>query len=290
MKRDSLRELIKGGRIVQVPGAFDSLSARLIERAGFESVYMTGFGATASRLGMPDIGLLTQTEMTEQARNMTRAVNIPVIADADAGYGGPSNVERTVREYVQAGVAAIHLEDQASPKRCGQMSGIRLVDPQEAVARIQVATLSRGNNDLIIIGRTDALSVSGMSGAIRRANMYLEAGADLAFVDGVKRIAEVRAISELVQGPKLVSIVDGTEAAELSVDDLQEMGFSIVLYAVTCLFSASRAMSDTLASLKANGSPKGMRGMSYDEFVEVVDLPFHQALGDRFDVGAEQQE
>lgn len=288
MKRDSLRELIKGGRTVQVPGAFDSLSARLIERAGFQSVYMTGFGATASRLGMPDIGLLTQTEMTEQARNMTRAVNIPVIADADAGYGGPSNVERTVREYIQAGVAAIHLEDQASPKRCGQMSGIRLVDPQEAVARIQVATLTRGDHDLMIIGRTDALSVSGMSGAVRRANTYLEAGADMVFVDGVKRIAEVQSISELVPGPKLISLVDGTEAAELSVDDLQELGFSIVLYAVSCLFSASRAMSDTLASMKANGSPNGTTGMSYDEFVEVVDLPFHQALGDRFDASAEQ--
>ncbi len=124
----ALRRLIKGREIVMAPGAMDSLTARLVERAGFPAVYMTGFGATASRLGMPDIGLLSQTEMTEHARNMTRAVSIPVIADADTGYGGPSNIHRTVREYVQAGVAAIHLEDQVAPKRCGQLAGIRLID------------------------------------------------------------------------------------------------------------------------------------------------------------------
>ena len=134
-----LQERLLAGSLVQVPGAYDALSARLVERAGFPAVYMTGFGATAARLGQPDIVLLTQTEMTTHARDMVRAVAIPVIADADTGYGGPSNIERTVREYIQAGVAAIHLEDQVAPKRCGQMAGIRLMDARENERRLRCA-------------------------------------------------------------------------------------------------------------------------------------------------------
>ncbi|MGE0701272.1 MAG: oxaloacetate decarboxylase, partial [Hyphomicrobiaceae bacterium] len=160
------------------PGAMDALSARLVESAGFPAVYMTGLGATASRLGTPDIGLLSQTEMTEHARNMARAVSIPIIADADTGYGGPSNIHRTVREHIQAGVAAIHLEDQVAPKRCGQLAGIRLIDAEEAAARLRCAIEARGRDDLIVIGRTDARPAAGAEEAIRRARLYRLAGGD----------------------------------------------------------------------------------------------------------------
>ena len=280
----ALRALLARDEIVMAPGAADPLAARLVEQAGFPAVYMTGFGATASRLGMPDLGLLTQTEMAEHARNMTRAVSIPVIADADTGYGGPSNIHRTVREYVQAGVAALHLEDQVSPKRCGQLAGIRLVDAEESAARLRCAIEARGADDLLIIGRTDALPAQGLEEAVRRARLYREAGVDLVFVDGIKRIAEVEAVARDVPGPKIVSIVDGNETTALTARDLQAMGFDMVFYAVSALFSAVKAMRDTLAVLRESGTPAGRADamVSYGEFAALVDLGGHQQRADRF--------
>lgn len=280
----SLRGLIEAGGIVMAPGAADPLAARLVQQAGFPAVYMTGFGATASRLGMPDLGLLTQTEMTEHARNMTRAVSIPVIADADTGYGGPSNIHRTVREYLQAGVAAIHLEDQAAPKRCGQLAGIHLVSAEENAQRLRCAVEARGGDDLLIIGRTDALPAQGIDEAVRRAHLYQAAGIDLVFIDGIKRIAEVEAVARAVPGPKVVSLVDGTEAVALTASELQAMGFSVVLHAVSALFSAVKAMRDTLAALHRAGTPAGRAEQmaTYAEFAALVDLAGHQQRADRY--------
>lgn len=281
-----LKAAIASGKIVMAPGAPDSLTARLVEKAGFPAVYMTGFGATASRLGTPDIGLLTQTEMTEHARNMARAVSIPIIADADTGYGGPSNIHRTVREYIQAGVAAIHLEDQVAPKRCGQLAGIRLIDAEENCARLRCAVAARGDDELLIIGRTDAMPAVGPEEAIRRARLYREAGVDLVFVDGIKTIAEVEAVAKAVPGPKIVSIVDGNETTALSASDLQAMGFQVVLFAVTALFTATQAVADALAKLKLAGTPRECgRQISYADYSVLVDLPFHQGLDDRFGRG-----
>ncbi|MFJ3667234.1 oxaloacetate decarboxylase [Streptomyces sp. NPDC090106] len=278
-----LRTLLAAPGIVSAPGAPDSVTARLVRAAGFPAVYMTGFGATASRLGTPDIGLLTQTEMTEHARNMTRAVDIPVIADADTGYGGPSNIERTVREYVQAGVAAIHLEDQIAPKRCGQMAGIRLIDAEENAARLRCAVAARGDDDLLVIGRTDAISTAGPEEAIRRARLYQEAGVDLVFVDGIKHIREIEAVAAAIEGPKVVSLVDGNETTRLTATDLEQLGFDIVLYAVTALFTATRAVSDALGHLARTGTPRGGPAQhTYSEFTDLVDLPHHQALDDRY--------
>jgi 2-methylisocitrate lyase-like PEP mutase family enzyme len=279
-----LRRLLQAGEIVMAPGAPDAITARLVQKAGFPAVYMTGFGATASRLGTPDIGLLTQTEMTGHARDMVRAVDIPVIADADTGYGGPSNIHRTVREYLQAGVAAIHLEDQVAPKRCGQMAGIRLMDAEENVRRLRCAVESRGDGELLIIGRTDALPAAGIDEAVRRAKLYQQAGVDLVFVDGIKTVAEVEAVARAVSGPKVVSLVDGTPAAALTAAQLQSMGFAVVFYAVTALFTAVRAVSDALAELRRAGTPVGAAGgmVSYADFTALVDLDFHKSLDDRF--------
>ncbi len=280
----SLRRLIAAGPIVMAPGAPDSLTARLVQRAGFPAIYMTGFGATASRLGMPDIGLLSQTEMTAHARDMVRAVTIPVIADADTGYGGPSNIQRTVREYVQAGVAAIHLEDQVAPKRCGQLAGIKLMDAEHSADRLRCAVAARGNDELLIIGRTDALPAAGIDEAIRRAHLYRDAGVDLVFVDGIKKISEVEAVARAISGPKVVSIVDGNETTALTAADLQQLGFQVVFYAVTALFTAVKAVGDALAELQRSGTPRGAaHGMvSYAQYCELVDLPFHQELDERF--------
>ncbi|TYR33988.1 isocitrate lyase/PEP mutase family protein [Mesorhizobium microcysteis] len=280
---NELRRLLQGGRIIAAPGAPDSLSARLVQRAGFEAIYMTGFGATATRLGTPDIGLLTQTEMTEHARNMTRAVSIPVIADADTGYGGPSNIHRTMREYVQAGVAAIHLEDQVAPKRCGQMAGVKLMGREESALRLKAAISARGEDDLVIIGRTDALQAEGIDEALYRAKLYQDAGIDLVFIDGIKRIADVETVARELAGPKVVSIVDGNETTALKTADLQEMGFSVVFYALTALLSATRAMEDAFAQLRATGAPEGGPAKhSYAEFCEMVDLGFHQKLDESY--------
>jgi 2-methylisocitrate lyase-like PEP mutase family enzyme len=280
----TLRRLIDAGPIVTAPGAPDALTARLVQKAGFPAIYMTGFGATASRLGMPDIGLLSQTEMTTHARDMVRAVDIPVIADADTGYGGPSNIHRTVREYLQAGVAAIHLEDQVAPKRCGQLAGIKLMDAAHSAARLRCAVAARGSDELLIIGRTDALPAAGIDEAIRRAHLYRDAGVDLVFVDGIKKIAEVEAVARAVPGPKVVSIVDGNETTALTAADLQQLGFHVVFYAVTALFTATKAIGDALAELQRSGTPRGAApGMvTYAQFCALVDLPFHQDLDERY--------
>ncbi|MCM2475526.1 isocitrate lyase/PEP mutase family protein [Rhizobium sp. CG5] len=279
----ALRELLNARRIVAAPGAPDAFTARLVAQAGFPAVYMTGFGATAMRLGQPDIGLLTLSEMAEQARNMVRAVDIPVIADADTGYGGVSNITRTVEEYVQAGVAALHLEDQVAPKRCGQLAGIKLVDATEAAARLRAAVAARAEHPLLVIGRTDALPSLGAAEAIDRAKRYQDSGVDLVFVDGIKTVAEVEAVARGLEGPKVVSIVDGNETTALTRLDLEAMGFTVVFYAVTTLFSAARAAADALAHLATAGTPAGgPPSMSYSEFSKVVGLAEHQALGDRF--------
>lgn len=281
---EGLRARLAAGRILSAPGAPDALAARLVERAGFEAIYMTGFGATASRLGCPDIGLLTQTEMTTHARDMVRAVSIPIIADADTGYGGPANILRTMEEYAQAGVAAIHLEDQVAPKRCGQLAGIRLIEAGEAVRRLKCAIAARGPGGPLVIGRTDAMAAVGPEEAVQRALMYQDAGVDLVFVDGIKRIAEVEIVARRVPGPKVVSIVDGNETTALTATMLEEMGFTVVLYAVSLLFSASRAMARTLTALKRDGTPAAASAamMSYAEFSALVDLPRFQALDETF--------
>ncbi|MFZ4767272.1 MAG: isocitrate lyase/PEP mutase family protein [Roseimicrobium sp.] len=282
----TLKTLLAGENLVMAPGAADALTARLIECAGFPAVYMTGFGATASLTGCPDVGILTQTEMTTHARNMVGAVTVPVIADADTGYGGPANIERTVREYLQAGVAAMHLEDQAAPKRCGHMAGIKLVSVEEMTGRLKGAIEARGDADMLIIGRTDALATAGRDEAIRRALCYREAGADLVFVDAMKTIADAEAVAREVPGPLMISIVEGHETMRLLPQDLKRLGYSLALYPLSALFAATRAVSEVLQGLRRDGSTLADAGRmaTYAEFSEVVRLDHFRSLDDRFGV------
>lgn len=281
---ERMKTMLANGEMLEAPGAPDVLTARLVEHAGFNAIYMTGFGATASTLGAPDIGLMTQTEMLTQARNMVRVTGIPIIADADAGYGGISNIERTVHEYAASGVAAIHLEDQVAPKRCGQMAGIRLLGVNESVKRLKAAVQCRGSHPLQIIGRTDALGVDGMDAALDRAKAYQDAGVDLAFVDGVKTIAQVEQIATRLSGRKVISIVEGNETTAINVEQLREMGFSVVLYAVSTLFAAAKTSLDVLQNLKRSGSTQAdaARMMSYPDFVNVVGVNKYQKLDEEF--------
>lgn len=282
---ERLRQRLRQPDILAVPGATDALTARLIAASGFEAVYMTGLGATASRLGMPDLGLMSQTEMAEHARSMCRAVALPVIADADTGYGGPLNIRRAVADYVQAGVAAIHLEDQVSPKRCGQLAGIRIVSEEGAAARLRAALAARDEfGDVVVIARTDALPGYGIDVAVDRAARYADLGVDLVFVDGVKTRAEVEAIAARLSGPKVISIVDGTDAAQLGLDELEQMGFSVCLYAVTGLFAGLAAQAVAFAHLAGTGA-LAPSGYDYARFCDLIGLAPHQAFAHRFEMG-----
>lgn len=280
----TLRSLLARRELIQAPGAPDPLTARLVERAGFPAVYMTGFGATAVRLGQPDLGLMTLNEMTGVARDMVRATRLPVIADADTGYGGVNNLMRTIEEYAQAGVAAIHLEDQTLPKRCGQLSGATLVSADEQVRRLKAARQTRGSHPMLLIGRTDALGVHGLEEALDRARRYFDAGADLVFVDGVKTIAQAEGIARGLEAPKVLSVVDGNETAALTATQIQDLGFDIAFYALSTLFTAARAVADTLAALRRDGTTIGRADqmMTYAEFSEVVDLGRYQAFEQAF--------
>lgn len=283
----TLRRLLEGDQLVMAPGAPDALTARLIEQAGFPAVYMTGFAATATLIGCPDIGLLTQTEMTTHARNIVRAVTVPVIADADTGYGGPANIERTVKEYCQAGVAAIHFEDQVQPKRCGHMTGVKLVPCEDMVRRLQCALEARGDEDLLVIGRTDACATAGIDEAVQRGRCYLDAGVDMLFVDAVKQIDDAVALGRALDGTLIISMVEGNETARLTPDELRQMGFSIALYPLSTLLTATYASKHLLAELKQNGTTQAQmnRMSTYSDFSEIVDLDHFSGLDDRFGLG-----
>ena len=198
-ERPQLAELIRTGDMVLAPGCYDPLGARLIQEAGFPAVYMTGFGTAAGRLGRPDVGLLTLSEMVDNARRIADAVDVPVIADADTGYGNPINVIRTVREYEAAGVAAIHLEDQVTPKKCGHMDDKQLIGAGEMTAKVSAAVAARRSDDFLIIARTDARSVEGLDGALARGERYRAAGADILFIEAPQTRDEIKRIEHVMR-------------------------------------------------------------------------------------------
>jgi 2,3-dimethylmalate lyase len=273
----TLRELLAGPEPVLAPGAYDALSARLVERAGFPAVYMTGFGASASLIGRPDVGLLSFDEMAGNARRLAQAVSVPLIADADDGYGNPLNVMRTVREYAAAGVAAVHIEDQVAPKRCGHMEGKEVIDAAEMVEKVRAAVEARGDGELLIIARTDARAVEGLDAALERARRYREAGADALFVEAPETEQEVEAVAGAFPDVPLVfNWVDGGKTPQLTHERIRELGFALVIYPVTTLFAAARAVADVLDRLGEHDVP------SFDAFTDMIGLPEMRALEARF--------
>jgi 2-methylisocitrate lyase-like PEP mutase family enzyme len=234
--------------MVLAPGAYDALTARLVARHGFPAVYMTGAGTSVAH-GYPDYGLLTLTEMVDNAARMTAAVDIPVIADADTGYGNELNVVRAVRAYARAGVAAIHLEDQTFPKRCGHLAGKEIVDRDVWLRKIRAAVECRPDCDLLIIARTDARAVAGLEEAIDRANAALAVGADVAFVEAPQTLEEIAAIPAAVGGPCLFNLVPGGRSPEASVRDLEGWGYRIVIFPSLLITAAVAACEQVLSSL-----------------------------------------
>jgi 2-methylisocitrate lyase-like PEP mutase family enzyme len=281
MPETTLRELLAAPEPVVAPGAYDALSARLAEQAGFGAVYMTGFGASASLLGRPDIGLLSFGEMVDHARRLVQAVGVPVIADADDGYGNPLNVVRCVREYEAAGVAALHIEDQVAPKRCGHLAGKQVIPAAEMVEKVRAAVETR--EEMLVIARTDARAVEGLDAALARARAYRDAGADVLFVEAPEDEAEVEAVAAAFPGtPLLFNWADGGRTPPLGLDRIRELGFALVLFPLTALFAATRAVRAALAELRASGTPSLDGALLFDEFTDLIGLPDAQRLEERY--------
>jgi 2-methylisocitrate lyase-like PEP mutase family enzyme len=246
----SLRALLARPGLTIAPGAYDAIGARLIEQAGFAAAYMTGAGTSMAR-GYPDFGLLTMSEMVDNAATMARSIGIPLIADADTGYGNELNVTRTVREYEARGVAAIHLEDQVHPKRCGHLAGKEVVSRAEFVAKIRAAVEARSANGLFIIARTDARAPLGLDEAIWRGNAALDAGADMAFIEAPESLDEVAAVPERVKGPCLLNIVPGGKTAVLDLREAERMGYKLAILPGVMIQATIGAGDAALASIKA---------------------------------------
>ncbi len=284
--RARLRELLARPEPLVAPGAYDALSARLVEQAGFDVVYMTGFGTTASLLGRPDVGLLSGAEMVDNARRIAAAVYVPVIADADTGYGNAINVLRTVREYEQAGVAGLHLEDQVHPKKCGHMSGKEVVPTGEMAGKIEAAAAARRDPDLLLIARTDAAAVEGLDAAIARARAYADAGADVLFVEAPTSEDDIARVAGELGGvaPLVFNWAEGGRTPPIPLARIAELGFSLVLFPIGTLLAATAGIRSLLATLRADGTPAAAMGElpTFDGFTDLIGLPEVRDLEARF--------
>ncbi len=247
------RKMMSEPGLIVAPGAYDGVSARLIENQGFKAVYMTGSGTSASVLGQPDIGLTTLTEMAAHAAHIAGCISLPVIADADTGYGNALNVVRTVREYERAGVAGIHLEDQVLPKRCGQLTGKQVISLKEFSQKIRAAVEYKTDPDFVIIARTDARAVNGLDDAIERANAYHQAGADIIFVEAPASMEEMERVAQEVKAPLLINMATGGVTPSVNTSTLERMGFKLAIYPTITIMAAVRAMEAKLAAFAKSG-------------------------------------
>ena len=249
-----LRELLAAPGIVAAPGAYDCLSAAIIERAGFPAVYMTGAGTSISRVGYPDIGLTTMSEMAANAAAIANTVSVPVIADADTGYGDVLQVRRTIREYERAGVAGVHIEDQESPKRCGHLDDKRVVAQGEMVRKLHAALDAREDDDFTIIARCDALAVTGWDDALRRCEAYVEAGADVLFLEAVQTREQAAYVTSHFDVPVLYNFVETGKSPLLPVAELEKLGFKLVIFPISAMLAAMKTMSDLMRELRDTGT------------------------------------
>jgi carboxyvinyl-carboxyphosphonate phosphorylmutase len=283
-----LRELLAQPDLLVAPGAYDALSARLIAQAGFPAVYMTGFGTAASVLGQPDVGLLTMSEMVSRAAALAAVIGErPLIADADTGYGNPINVRRTVHEYERAGVAAIHIEDQVWPKKCGHMEGKQVIPLDEMVQKIRAAVDARRDPDFVVIARTDANAVYGLEDALRRGQAYREAGADVIFIEAPRSLEELRAIAQTFPDvPLLYNWAESGKTPLLSLEEIHALGFKLVIFPVSLLFAATQTLLSLLEVLKQGQTPTvfAEHTISFSQFTDQVGLPDIQSLERRYGV------
>jgi len=258
-----------------MPGAHDSLVARIIERMGFQAVTLGGYPATANLLGKPDVSLLTMTEMVEYTRRICGAVDIPVFTDGDTGYGNVTNVYRTVKEMELAGAAGMFIEDQVFPKRCGHMEGKQVIPAEEMVAKIKAALDARTDPDFILMARTDALAVHGIEEAIRRGNLYRETGADLIFIEAPQTIEEMKRINREIDAPTLANNVEGGKSPLLTAKELESIGYNVAVFPISSTYCIAKAVTDLMKELKEKGTTKFFldRMITFTSFNELVGLP-----------------
>jgi 2,3-dimethylmalate lyase len=255
-----LRQLLREPGIIVAPGAYDCLTAKLIEGQGFPAVYMTGAGTALTRLGKPDLGFATLSEMVSNAAAIAATVSVPLIADADTGYGGSLNVYRTVREYERAGVAALHLEDQVFPKRCGHLDGKQVISTEEMAVKLRAAVEARSDKDFVLIARTDALAVTGLDDTLRRCRVYAEAGADVLFVEAVRTREEIERVVREVNVPLLYNFVEHGKSPLLPVPELQRLGFKMVIFPGSIMLAVLPLVHEILGAIKEHGTTAALLG------------------------------
>ena len=279
-----LRELLHGGDVIVAPGVWDGLSARLVARAGFPAVYATG-GGIARSMGYPDLGLLSHSEIVDRLANIVEHAGVPVIADADTGYGNALNAQRAAREFERAGVAALHLEDQTFPKRCGHYDDKTVVPTAEMAAKLRATRDAMSDADIVLIARTDALAVEGLDAAIERANAYAAAGADVIFVEAPVSIEQIETIARRVPHPKLINMFQGGKTPLVPVARLKALGYQIVIIPSDLQRAAIRAMDDVLAAIARDGSSAALadRMASFKEREAIVDTDGYLARGARYE-------
>ena len=278
-----IRDLVAGDTIV-MPGVYDALTARIAARAGFDIVFISGYSVSAARLGEPDFGFLTQTEMADTARAVCRVSPAPVIVDADTGYGNALNVIRTVRDLQDAGAAGIFLEDQVWPKKCGHMAGKRVVETSEHVAKIRAAVDARGERDLFVVARTDARQPLGLEAAIERCLAYKEAGADALFVEAPQSIEELERVAEALPAPLVANMIERGATPQLTRGELRELGYALIVCPLAALFAAARAVQDVLTELRERETTAAAidRMLTFDDFNALVGLADRYADEARF--------
>ena len=285
--RTTLRQLVGRKNGVVVPGAYDGISARLVERSGFPAVYMSGYGTSASRLGLPDLGYAGLAEMADHARNLAAAVTIPLIADADTGYGNALSVRRTVQAYEAAGVAALHIEDQVAPKRCGHLSGHQIIPLAEFAGKIRAAAEARTDPQLMIIARTDAISAMDFDEALRRGEAAAKAGADMLFIEAPRDEAQVRRIAGAFDTPLLYNYAPGGRSPLLPFSRLRELGYAVILLPIDALLVGVRAIAEFLVQVKQRDDVLSMtdRYMPFGDFNRLIGAVEQMALADRYKEG-----
>ena len=285
--RTTLRQLVSRKNGLVVPGAYDGISARLVERSGFPAVYMSGYGTSASRLGLPDLGYAGLAEMADHARNLAAAVTIPLLADADTGYGNALSVRRTVQAYEAAGVAALHIEDQVAPKRCGHLSGHQIIPLPEFAGKIRAAAEARTDPDLMIIARTDAISAADFDEALRRGEAAAKAGADMLFIEAPRDEAQVRRVAGAFDTPLLYNYAPGGRSPLLPFSRLRELGYAVILLPIDALLVGVRAIAEFLVQVKQRDDVLSMtdRYMPFADFNRLIGAVEQMALADRYKDG-----
>jgi len=283
-KTSLLRELLAKPGAIVMPMCYDGVSARLIERAGFDVVGVTGSGVSASMLGASDVGLLTMTEIVWQARNIAKAVSAPVVCDADTGYGNPINVMRCIREFEAAGVAGIYFEDQVHPKKCGHFKGKMVIDSEEMVNKIEAACDAREDKDFLIIARTDSRAILGVNEAIKRGKAYARAGADVIYIEAPESIDEMKSFCDSIDAPQMFNVVEGGKSPLLSVTELEQIGYKLVSFSNSLLRIGIKAMQDVLSELKQKGSTADFadRMISFEKRNEILGLANIYQLEERY--------